>query len=241
MSSTTINQSKNIEPEIDFMPQFKKEESYFKNQRTKTGRQWPHVKSPEQRHYENWLAEVVDPMTGEFYKNNEGETARYYVDKIVRYKDLDGKEFLYSIGQVRGFNSFKDPKTISCYRPEVHKKTIFGSKTDVDNKKGRNQIVKVSTGPERVIEVYDLPFNEENAEKLWNLKRNRNIQLILKDEMTGESHNLDRKGLIGKNDLKKAFEFFKSKPFDYLYNWEYTAGTEDNNNNNNNIKDVSKK
>lgn len=204
----------------DYMSRFKKEEEYFRKAVMSNGKQWPRIKPVEQRVYENWIAQVVDPVSGEYHTDANGKTARYVVDKIVRIRLVDGSEKLYSSGQLIGYNSFKDKKTYPCDQPEVHRKTNFDYKTTLDNKNG--QIKRVTTGPSSVEDVYDLPFTPENADKLWSMRKDRSIKLTVKDELSGEPRAVEVKGgRLDQSNLDAAFELFKSAPFEYVYNWEY--------------------
>lgn len=204
----------------DYMSRFKKEEEYFKKAVLQNGKTFPRIKPTLQRLYENWIAQVVDPVTGQYHTDSNGKGAKYVVDKLVRIRLLDGQEKLYSYGQLIGYNSFKDKKTYPCDQPEVHLKTNFGYKTILDNKNG--QIKRVTTGPESVEEVFDLPFTPENCDKLWALRKDRSIKLTVKDALNSEPHAVEVKGgRLDESNLNAAFTLFKTAPFEYVYNWEY--------------------
>lgn len=206
---------------IDFYPRFRKERKYFDQERTANGRPWPYVKQPDELYYDNFLADVVDPSTGDYYADNDtGKPAgKYVVDMIIRYQLVDGSEVLLTQGKVEALDYFRHPKTFSADKPEMHKKTLFRHDTRLDS---RNRVTSVCKGPQGSEFVYDLPFTPENLDKLWSLKRHGNIQLIVKTELNSEPHALERKGLLRPNDIQGSYDLFKNAEFDYLYNWEYT-------------------
>lgn len=219
MTTTVIESTNNNNIEID---KYEKEESYYKGKKSASGQLFKRIKSPKEIVYYNWLSQIKDPVTGEYYTGPEGEQPRHLVTTIVRYKDINDKEYLYTVGERKGFDSFKDPKVISSHRPEVHQKTIFKYRTDID--KRTRQITRITEGPQSVEDVYDMPFNEENANKLWKLKKDRTIQLVVKDGRTDEPHAVENKGLFANHNIDKLFEEFKRRDFEYLYNWEYEKG-----------------
>ncbi len=205
----------------DFMTKFEKEAEYFKKPRTQQGKPFPRVKTVIQRSYDNWIAQVVDPVTGEYHKDENGNGAQYKVNHIVRIRLVDGSEKLYSHGQLVGANSFKDRKTFPCDKPEVHEKTNFSYSTTLDNNR---QIRRYTTGPSSVEEVYDMDFTEENANKLWAMKKDRSVKLTVVDQLSMEPHAVEIKGFgygVEQEALEKAFTMFKTAQFDYLYNWDY--------------------
>jgi hypothetical protein len=205
----------------DYMSKFEKEESYFKTPRTSQGKAWPRVKPVEQRSYENWIAQVVDPATGEYHKDEKGKEPQYRINHIVRIRLVDGSEKIYSHGQLVGYNSFKDKKTYPVEKREVHNKTNFAYKTTLDNNR---QIKRYTDGPSSVEEVYDMDFTPENADALWAQKKDRSVKLTVVDQISNEPHAIEVQGFgygIEQEALEKAFTMFKTAKFDYLYNWEY--------------------
>ena len=77
------------------MTKFQKEEEYYKRPRTSQGKAWPKIKSVSQRAYENWLAQVIDPITGDYHKDENGNQAQYKVNHIVRIRLVDGSKRKY--------------------------------------------------------------------------------------------------------------------------------------------------
>ncbi|TVM02727.1 MAG: hypothetical protein CV087_08830 [Candidatus Brocadia sp. WS118] len=205
---------------MDFMPNFKKQEENFKNEKTRDGKSWPYVKPTEQRTYEDWLAEVTDPVSGEFYKDKDDiNTARHVINTIVRIKLVDGSEKLYTLGSLIGYNSFGDETVTKCRKPEVYQKTIFGHKTGIDKK--TRKLIKETTGPIKTETQYLLDFTIENLEKLYSQRENNNgVNLVVKDEANGEAHNIRYK------NPQTSYDLFKNKDFDYLFNAEYLSKEE---------------
>lgn len=204
---------------FDFVSKFKKEAAYFEKERTASGKPWPRPKSPKEIEYDNFLAEVIDPTTGDYYLDEDGIIpAKYVVDMIIRQKQIDGSEVLLSQGNLIALDYFKDRKVFRVDKPEMHVKTIFDHKRELDKKR---RIIRVTKGPIGSEEIYEMPFTPENLDKLWSRKRDGNIQLIVKSQLNAEPHALERKGILRANDVEGAYNLFKTADFDYLYNWEY--------------------
>lgn len=207
----------------DFLTKFKKQRKYFEQERTASGKPWPRPRQPDEIAYDNFLAETIDPATGDYYTDNEtGQPAgKYVVETIIRYKLRNGSEYLVSQGHINALDYFRHRKTFYADKPEMHIKTLFDHETRFNPKtRGVESVCKGPYGkPE---EIYEMPFTPENLEKLWSMRRDDNISLILKTQSNGVAHSLDRKGLIKSNDALGAYELFKNADFDYLFNWEYT-------------------
>jgi len=204
---------------FDFYTRFKKEASYFERERTNSGKPWPRAKTPYEISYDNFLAEVVDPSTGDYYVDEDGKIpTKYVVDMIIRLKLTDGSEVLLSQGNIVALDYFKDRKVFRVDKPEMHVKTLFDHEKKFDEKR---RIVRYTKGPNGSEEIYEMPFTQENLDKLWALKRDGNIQLIVKDQLSGEPHALERKGLIRPSDVNGAYNLFRNSDFEYLYNFEY--------------------
>ena len=78
------------------------------------------------------LKRVVNPDTKEFYPalNKQGDPIKgtgpkHTVYSIIRIKRKDGSEWLYSLGQVNGFDNFGNPAEFTLYKPETWKRTLF--------------------------------------------------------------------------------------------------------------------
>ncbi len=77
---------------------------------------FPKLKPISQISWEKFYSSIVEPTTGEFYpeKNIRGQPiepsdggprARVIISQIIRLKSVTGEEYLYSIGNIYGFNS----------------------------------------------------------------------------------------------------------------------------------------
>lgn len=206
----------------DFYPRFKKEAAYYEKERTANGKPWPRAKRPEEIAYDNFLAETVDPSTGDYFTDNVTglPAGKYVVESIQRVKLLDGSEVLLSQGHIYALDYHRHRKSFYCDKPEMHLKTLFNYRTRMNS---RNQVESICIGPFGKPEpIYELPFTPENLDKLWSMRRDNNISLIMKTEMDGVAHSLDRKGLVKSNDSLGAYNLFKTADFDYIFNWEYT-------------------
>jgi hypothetical protein len=200
------------------MPYWKKEEACFTNEKTITGDQWPRNKPPEQKEYEGWLADVVNPLTKEYYEfkleNGEIKKAQYKINCIVRLRQYDDSEKLVSKGNLIGYTALGDERSCPCYHPEVWKKTEFNHSTTVDPK-NPNRLTTKTDGPKPIQEVYEMEWNEENLNKLLEQRENNHIELIVKEASSEKAVKVEPQATD-----KKTIELFQ-KPFDYLYSGGY--------------------
>lgn len=217
--------TKRVEPEIDFMPNFKKEEDCFNNEVLSNGRPYPRSKPITQRRYENWLSDVINPTSGKYYLSDadsqgKREGPKHTVISIVRVKTRSGKEYLYTHGNLTGYNSFGDLTRTPCEKPEVWTSTKFGRHTGVD-KQGRAQ--RISDGPNGSETIYEIPFSKENLLELAEKRDNDYIQLIVMQE-SGKKYSV-----LTQSTFEETIDLFL-KPFDYLYKAEYLSFEEKENN-----------
>jgi hypothetical protein len=222
---------------IDFMPNWEKQEQCFEEEQIevvdslhnkrimKNGKPvikaYPHDKPIAQISDENWLEQVVNPDSKEFYhaRNKEGNeikgiTAKHIVTQIIRLRRKDGSEFLYSLGELRAYDAFGNIVPCTCAKPEMWTRTLFNHVRVYDQ---RTNTTKMETsGTLGAEDVYEMPFNEKNLKDLVSLRENdSDIMFIVKDEAAGKPSSLRREANI--NDTIKLFQ----KPFDYLFNAEY--------------------
>ena len=206
---------------IDYMSRFKTQEEYFKNEKLPDGKtSWPYQKPTEQLAYNNWLAQVLDPVSQEFYKSHDNppQENRRQVQTIIRVRDRFGKEHLYTVGEILGYNSFGDPLSTSCYRPEVTEKTNFKHRTVLDGK--TQQLKRECQGPSGTELLYSIDYSPEEVDKLYKMRKDDGITFIVKDEVSGLDITVKGKS------LKDSFELFRNKNFDYLFNVEYRSRQE---------------
>ena len=184
---------------------------------------WPHDKPVAQIAYENWLEKVVNPDTNEFYPalNREGNPIKgtgpkHTITQIIRLKRKDGSEFLYSIGEVNGYDAFGNIVGCTLHKPETWKRTLFTHERIYDQ---RTNTTKVrTTGTEKQEDIYELAFNEKNLKALLNLRlSDSEISFTVKEEGSGRA--IDVKKDV---NINKTIELFL-KPFDYLFNAEYIS------------------
>ena len=207
---------------------------------------WPRVKPIEQRGYELFYSKVIDPATGKAYEQRDSSgnvikqtdglgPLRHIVSTIVRLKSVDGNEYLYTLGQLHGFNSFGDHISYYVHKPEIYNKTFFDSQRRYDQREQR--IIEVVTSPISQQEVYTIPFSAENVDILFATKtikqntpqiyrgggRNRRaaiggyrpVNFVVKDEQS------DSAIAVEWSSTEKTLELFRNKSFEYLYNTEY--------------------
>ena len=200
------------------MSRFKKQEEVFKKEMMPPDnkRPWYYSKPTEQKAYENWIAQVVDPVTQEFYKSHDNPPRlnRHVIQTIIRVRIPSGEEKLYTVGTLIGYNSFGDEKKTDAYRPEVAEMTRFGHETQLGK---NNQLVQQSTGPLDTYLEYSLDFTPENVDMLYKQRETNGITYAVRDETTG----LDIV-VRGKTPVE-SLDLFRNKDFDYLFNADYRS------------------
>jgi hypothetical protein len=184
---------------------------------------WPHDKPVAQIGYENWLEQVVNPDTNEFYSALDkagnpikGTGPKRTVTQIIRFRRKDGSEFLYSLGEVTAYDAFGNSVGYNLAKPEMWVRTLFEHRRVYDQRTNTTKMETAGTlGTE---DVYELPFNEKNLKALVNLRMSdADITLIVKDEANGRAVDVKKE-----SNINKTLELFL-KPFDYLFNAEYIS------------------
>jgi hypothetical protein len=192
--------------------------------KTKEPLSWPY-ENQEQKDYNDWLSKVKDPITGQFYKKTDTEIdyddegkeipeSKKVIEKepffkrtqIVRLRTKEGKEFLYSRGQITAYTALGSISTTSFQEPEIWKQTLFKRHVAYNEREQRHK--EIIDGPSGFIMHYTLPFNETNVDKLMK-DAAPNIKLYVKEE--------------GKNQSKDCpdLQMFKTKSIDYILNDEW--------------------
>ena len=123
-------------------------------------------------------------------------------------------QFLYSLGELKGYDAFGNIVPCTCAKPEVWTRTLFDHQRVYDQK--TNSTKMQTTGTLGTETVYEMAFNEKNLKELVNLRDNdADITFTVKDERND-------KPVEGKKEsnINKTLELFL-KPFDYLFNAEY--------------------
>ena len=147
--------------------------------------------------YENWLERVVNEDTNQFYPalNKQGNPIKgtgpkRIVQQIIRLKRKDGKEFLYSIGEVNGYDAFGNPAQCTLHKPEMWKRTLFTHERMYDQRTNTTKVP--TTGTVKQEDVYELPFNETNLKSLWTEPVILKSLLQLKEEGSGKAIDVKR-------------------------------------------------
>ena len=223
----------------EFMPNWKKEEQCFEEEQievidsvhkkrllTKDGKPlkkaWPRDKPVMQLVYQNWLEKVVNPDTKTFYPalNKEGNHIKgtgpkHTINSIIRFRRKDGTEFLYSQGEVNGYDAFGNVAQCTLHKPEMWKRTLFTHERIYDQRTNTTKVP--TTGTLAQEDVYELPFNEKNLKELFSKRVNDNeISFVVRDEYENKAVSIAREPSI-----HDTLKLFLTKPFDYLYKAEY--------------------
>lgn len=214
LTKMSTTQQSTTQSTREFITKFQKKRQYYLGEKMRDGRNWPIIPDPAEIAYENWKTEVMDPTTGQYYQSHNGDTAHYNVHQIIRLKRVDGSEKLYSIGQLVGYNQFKDEKTHRCHSPEIHEKPIFKHETIMDTK--TKKLKRVTTAISGTEYIYELDFTTENLDRLYAQKASDYVQLVVKEEQTNEPHSIN-----GYATQAQTFSMFRNKPFSYLYNADF--------------------
>jgi hypothetical protein len=211
--------------------------------RTQTVRKpFPRVKPVDQRGYELFYSKVINPENGKPYEERDSGgnivkqpdglgPIRHIVTTIVRVKNWDDNEYLYTLGTLYGFNSFGSLVSYYLHKPEVWTQTLFDKKRKYDQKSDR--IIEITSDIMGIQDVYMIPFSAEAVDELYaktiktntpiiykfkNKKRtsSRPCNFIVRDERaSGVSVAVEW------SNIEKTLELFKTKSFEYLYNGDY--------------------
>jgi hypothetical protein len=218
---------------IDFMPNWKKEEDcfnqepYFRNTidqvtgKKNTIKGYPRQKPVLQISYEQWQKDVYDEDNQVYYsaRDQKGnlikgtDQPKYLIRSIFRLRK-QGKEYLFSLGKLEGFDSLGNKKIRNCPSPEKWTKTTFGHEQRFDRL--NNKMIMQVTGIIDQETVYELPFNEKNLNKLLEQREDDSVSLALKEEGSAESRGISNAG-----DYATQVKLFKTKDFDFLCNGDY--------------------
>ena len=185
---------------------------------------WPTV---EETKWNDFRAKAIDPNSGKWYTSGEGTGIpkgkifpKRVVSSLIRLKASNGSEYILSNSTIRAFNQFGDPVLLNATWPEKWYKTIFRFESMSDFEKGVAQ--RRNLGPQGSELVYTLPFTKENAQKLFDLRENNQIQLIIKNETQGNVYEVKKPNA----SLQENFNMFVDSDFDYLYNENYISQTQ---------------
>jgi hypothetical protein len=199
------------------------------DQKTKKDITWPYYDSEEES-FKEWLKQVQDPITKEFYKgkdvkveyDNTGkeipstkqiiEKEPYFVRRqIVRIRTKDKKEYLYSRGHMYGYTTYGTELSKKFQEPEMWDQQAFKHHMEFMPKDNKHR--NICDGPTAgSIIHYTLPFNADNVDELMK-NAIPDVRLTVKEEggMVKDSPDL---------------ETFKTKSFDYILNMDYLTEKE---------------
>jgi hypothetical protein len=179
------------------------------------------MKSTLELAYENWIEKVVNEKTRTFFPAKDDDnraipnTGAYRtIRAIMRVKLADGSEYLLTKSDLHGYDALGEPVNFfASSLCDEWTRTNFRYKTVVNPR--TMQPEKVFDGVGGTQEVYELPFNKENLSELWSQRESDLIQLTVKDEPTGNVHDI--KDVIP----QKRFELLRDSDFEYLFKANY--------------------
>ena len=257
MTNSKNNQQQNqqqpnsVNQFVDFFPGYKlQQENYGKTSTSPTEqydsknkkntivrKPFPYIRNLDERVYDRFISDVVDPTTNQFYPPRDdygtplslpdnGPNCRHVVTSIIRIRLVDGTEKLYTLGQLIGYDSFGMRRSLAADRCETYAKTIFGYDRKYDNK--TKKIITYTTGPVGMEIMYNLDYNAENVDMLYqktyngknpffkpSKKGNKRVVLITKDAATGTAIE------VFWSTLERSLELFKTRSFAELFNASY--------------------
>ena len=191
-------------------------------------RTYPRYKTTDELIYEDFYSKVCDVSTGTFWarKDSHGNiipkkdgrpNCDYYVSTIIRLRTMSGDEFLYSQGNIIGYDAAGQECRLFISKPEAYLMTLFDMHRVYDNE--TKIFYETCRDPMETYDEYELPFSPKNVQLLYE-KRNRSrnakpIQFIVKDEQTGMDV------VVRWSSVEDTLKLFKEKDFLYLYNGNY--------------------
>jgi hypothetical protein len=197
--------------------------------KTKKDVTWPYYDSEEES-YKDWLKQVQDPITKQFYKgrkdvveyDNDGkeipstkktiELEPYFVRRqIVRLRTKDKKEYLYSRGHLYGYTTYGEELAKKFQEPEIWKQQAFKHHMEFMPKDNKHK--NICDGPTAgSITHYTVPYTPENVDELMK-NAIPNVALKVREEggIVKDAPDLDT---------------FRNKSFDYILNMDYLTEKE---------------
>jgi hypothetical protein len=217
---------------FDYITKWQKERSFYTKAiiDPKTGDTWPYFPLTEEKAYENWKRDVVDPQTNAYYRGHKtsyepaadgsGSEIQKTVDlepyevvrQITRERTEEGKEYLLSKGIIVAFNEFGAERRHSWSNREKYNETLFRFDTEKSDSTGK--LEQQCKGPEGSQVHYLMPFNDQNVDKLWQLRDSKRCVLVVKDAVSQEAKECP------------TLDMFKTKTFDYIKNMDYLSEKE---------------
>jgi len=138
---------------------------------------------------------------------------KYLIKSIFRLRK-NGKEYLFSLGKLVGYDSLGNIKIRNCPSPEMWTRTTFGHEQRFDNQ--TKKMITHVVSPISQETVYELPFNADNLKTLLEQRENDSVNFCLRDEGSAISRDISNAG-----DYQEKVKLFKTKDFDFLCNGDY--------------------
>lgn len=219
-------------PRQEFVTRWQKEKSFFEKAlitdiKTNKQQPWPYQQPTEAVAYENWLKDVVDPTTDEYYKGKvkkdivEGNTVKEVIEdaeirqevrQITRIRTEEGTEYLLTKSNLIGYNEFGKEKRRYISNTEQFIETTFLYETEMDSR--TRKLTNTCKGPNGQIVHYEIPFTPANVDKLYAMRDKKRCLLVVKDALSGQA----------KQCLN--LEMFKKQSIDYIMNDDYLGERE---------------
>ena len=216
-------------PEFDEIFNFDKEAEcwkgqYIDNENKVLYERWPTV---EETKWNNFRAKCIDINSGKWFTDGESsgipkgkQGPKRLVSSIIRLKSSTDAEYLLSNSKIIAYDAHGDIQKTTANLPEKYNKTIFRFETLPDFEKGVAQ--RRNTGPSGSELIYTLPFTKENAEKLFDLRENNQIQFIVKQEDRDSVYEVKKPNAT----LQENFKMFAESDFEYLFTANYISRTQ---------------
>jgi hypothetical protein len=222
-SVSNANETNTVESiDIQNIFNFDKEQACYEGQTIDPAGKIPYERWPpiEEVRWSNFKAKCIDTRTGKWYTSGEGTGIpqgkvgpRRYVTAIVRLKARENAEYILSHSKVIGYNAHGDIIKTTANLPEKYTKTIFRFETVPNHDTGYSK--RRNMGPSENELIYTMSFTSENAQKLFDLRENDQLQFIVKQE-DGKVYEVKPQITI-----QDTFKLFSEKSFDYLFNANY--------------------
>jgi hypothetical protein len=190
--------------------------------------------------YKSFIYSLKSEVTKEKYLKNLKyymkflgvTTLRELVNKPQKLRHLlpNGEQALTSFGQIIAHDVHGNRKIFTSDSPEKWSKPIFNTVKEYSVK--HKQIVAYSDGPSGSEEIYEMPFNAENVDKLYsetydpnttsihfkpNSRSNKRVTLLIQDHRNNG-------GMVKEvfyNSIEESLKIFKEHEFNSLWHSFY--------------------
>ena len=189
---------------------------------------WPRLKTTEERIWEKFMTTVCDVSTGTFWPQRDAQgniiakkdgrpNCDYYVHTIIRYRTVSGEEFLFSQGNVIGYDAAGQEIREFISKPEAFQMTIFDIQKVYDQE--TKTFYETCKGVRETYDEYELKYTPENIQLLYEKRdKSRKAQpfnFIVRDEQLGMDVT------VRWSSVQDTLKLFKEKEFDFLFNGNY--------------------